>query len=123
MSQIEKKIQTPDPDVLIEATPELIKYLKNLNESLTKYSFKIGDIFNKGIQITDNLNGIIQTLTFTVADNEYEISHGLKRVPNGYLVLNIDRAAIIYDSGTAWTTTSIYLKSNTAGAVAKIIVL
>ena len=123
MSQIEKRINSPDTADLTKETPELMRYLKNLNESLMKYSIKVGDIFNKGIRVEDNINGIIQTVTFNVANNEYEISHGLKRVPNGFIILNKSKASDVYDSGTAWTLSSIYLKCDTAGAVVKLIVL
>lgn len=49
-------------------------------------------------------------------DTEFEVSHNLGRIPNGYLVTSIDVAGIIYIGTTAWTTTAIYLKCNAANA-------
>jgi len=48
------------------------------------------------------------------ADTEFSVSHHLGRVPNGFLVTKIDKAATVYDSGTSWTTTTVYLKCSAA---------
>jgi len=121
--QVEKKIQIPDTTPIAQEPQALVTYLKDLGEVLVRYTAKLADLLNKGIRITDNIDGVIQTITFNVANNEYEISHALKRIPNGFIILNKNKASDVYDSGTTWTTTSIYLKCDTAGAVIKLIVL
>lgn len=60
-----------------------------------------------------------QAESLTVADSgnantEFSITHHLGRTPNGFIITKSDKAANIYDSGTTWTTTTIYLKCDAA---------
>lgn len=48
------------------------------------------------------------------ADTEFSVSHNLGRVPSGFVVTKTNKAGIVYDSGTAWTATAIYLKCSAA---------
>jgi len=123
MAQIDKKISTPNENTLQNQPVELVRYLKDLNEVLSRYSMKLGDIINKGLRITDNFDSQIVTVTTSGADTEVIVPHTLKRVPNGYFVLNTNKAANIYDSGTTWTTTNIYIKSNAATTTVKMLIL
>lgn len=55
--------------------------------------------------------------TFSASANTEEVvSHGLGRVPTKAWLKYKDRACDIYDSGTAWTTTVIYLKCSVGSA-------
>ena len=120
--QIDIKIQLPEPKP--DDPNEPLKYRENLNEALLKYTTKLSEIINSGLKITDNFDSQIQEVTFGNADTEKTIAHTLKRIPNGYIVLNQDRAGSVYDSGdTSWTTTNIYLKCDTASAVVKLWIL
>ena len=56
-----------------------------------------------------------------IADTEFSVTHNLggenrPRIPRGSLVVRRDRGATLYESGTAWTTTTAYFKSNTSWA-------
>lgn len=54
-----------------------------------------------------------------------KINHGLGRTPIGFFVTYLDRAAIIYvpnQTSFPWTDTQVFLQSNTASAVANIMV-
>jgi hypothetical protein len=64
--------------------------------------------FNKAAKVTVGDTG--------AADTEFAVDHPLGRVPAGFLVANIDAAGVVYDSGTAWTATVIYLKCSAANA-------
>lgn len=60
-----------------------------------------------------------QAESLTVADTgnantEFSVTHHLGRSPNGYIITKSDKACGVYDSGTTWTTTTIYLKCDTA---------
>jgi hypothetical protein len=71
----------------------------------------------------DNIDGAWATTTTPgVADTEFALTHNLQRVPIGWLTVSIDKAAIIYDGGTAWTTAVINLKSNVATVALTIFV-
>ena len=56
-------------------------------------------------------------------DTEFSIEHGLRVIPVGFLVITQDKAAVTYKSdGTAWDTEKIYLKTNVATVLARIMV-
>lgn len=56
------------------------------------------------------------------ADTEFTVSHYLGRIPEGYLLTCTDKAASVYESGTAWTATTIYLKCSAANAKIDLLV-
>jgi hypothetical protein len=61
--------------------------------------------------------------TPAVADTEFLIIHGLKRVPVGYIVVRQDRACRVYDSSIgSWTDSLLYLKCDVASASIKLLV-
>lgn len=51
------------------------------------------------------------------ADAQFSVTHHLGRTPTGFLLTRIDKAGAVYDSGAAWTDTTIYLKCSVASAV------
>lgn len=127
MSQIEKKIQLPDPlkaDLTeIKALCEEIRLYENdLNEALFRYTTKLGDLLNSGLKFTDNNDVYITSVTTALANAELEVDHNLKRIPNGYIVVSVDKAACIYDGSSAWTATHIYIKSNAATTAVKLLI-
>lgn len=72
----------------------------------------------------ENIAGEFQVVADTgAADTEFSVTHGLGSIPIGFLVTNIDKGGVIYDSGTAWTTTTIYLKCSAANAAVTVFLL
>jgi len=57
-----------------------------------------------------------------IADTEDTVAHGLGRTPVGFLVVDKDKAGDVYDGGTAWTDTNIYLKCSVATVAIVILV-
>ncbi len=55
-------------------------------------------------------------------DTEDTVPHSLGRIPVGILVGIPDKAAVVYDSGTDWTTTNLFLKVDTATVTVNIMV-
>lgn len=81
----------------------------------------LADLFDKGIGIDDNLD--VSTVSVTSngsANTEDAFAHTLGRIPVGYLVVNQDKAASVYASGTTWTKTTIYLKTSVATVALKL---
>ena len=64
----------------------------------------------------ENMSGEFQVVTTSTADTEFTVNHTLGAVPIGYLVLKTNKGGVVYDSGKAWTKTSIYLKCSAASA-------
>lgn len=56
------------------------------------------------------------------ANTEDAVAHTLGRVPKWWLVMIPDKAAVLYDSGTAHTTTTAYWKTSAATVAWKVIV-
>ena len=84
---------------------------------------QLQDLFNKGIRIEDNLSAYITTVTTDATPGvATTISHGLKRTPQGYIVLSKDKAAHIYNTAAA-DSTNVYLKSDVASVTIKVIIL
>lgn len=78
--------------------------------------------FRKIAQIPFNLSEIVSIADTGVADTEFTVTHHLGHVPSGFLVTMSDKACACYDSGTAWTSSAIYLKCNAASAAIKVLV-
>lgn len=69
--------------------------------------------------VTDNIDGNFGiTSDSGAADTEFAVTHNLNRVPIGFHVVRQNKAGSFYDSGTAWTTTQIFLKCSAANAAA-----
>ncbi len=72
----------------------------------------------------ENISGEFQVYTSNgSADTEDAITHGLGAVPVGYIVVKQDAASSVYDSGTAWTSTTIYLKQSGTGVATTLFLL
>lgn len=80
-------------------------------------------ILNRGIRFTDNVDcRSISLTTSGTPDASNTIAHTLGKIPIGYIVVYQNKAASLYDGGTTWTDTNIYLKSNVATVNFRIIV-
>lgn len=78
-----------------------------------------------GTAYSGNMNGQWANVTASGANVEFAVPHNLNRIPSHY-TYNADRATIVYqlpDTGTAWTTTNIYLKSSVASAKLRIFIM
>jgi len=96
---------------------------EDLFNVLSEFTTDVIKILNGGILFSDNFD--CQLVSYTSngsADTEDTVAHGLGKVPTGYIVYSRDKAAIVYDSGTAFTATNIYLKCNVATVALKLIV-
>lgn len=76
--------------------------------------------FHKIANIPFNQSHIADTADTGDANTEFSVTHYLARVPTGFLLVKSNKACNVYDSGTAWTTSTIYLKCDAANAIIKI---
>lgn len=68
-----------------------------------------GNIDNKHVVVNSTI----------AANTEFAVTHNLNRIPTGFLIVRTGMVSLVlYDSGTAWTTTQIFLKSTLANPVA-----
>jgi len=114
MSQVRNRIKTGSPENEFE---------KVLERELLSYSQEVADTLNLGLKLEDNFNAHIETISDTgAANSENTVTHGLKRTPIGFLILENDKAGVIYKSKTA-TTTEYYIKCSVANCAVKIMIL
>jgi hypothetical protein len=112
--QIDRRILTKNPQTDFE---------RNLEQELLRVWSKLAQIVNGGLKFSDNFDMVTLSVADSGnADTEFTVAHTLKRVPVGYIVIKINKAAAVYDSGTAWTATDIYLKANAANCALTILV-
>lgn len=68
----------------------------------------------------ENIFGQWVTVSDTgTANTEFTVPHSLQSqsigiIPGNYFVTHINKGGVVYDSGTTWTTSNIYLKCSTA---------
>jgi len=114
MPHIRRRIKTGRPENEFERT---------LEQELLSAWQELAGIINGGLRFADNNNAQIITISDSgAANSENTVAHTLKRTPTGFIVVNIDKAGVTYDSGTAWSATNIYVKCDVANCVIKLLV-
>ena len=86
-------------------------------QSLGEFEAQFREIITNGIDKRQFLN-----VTTSTANTEFAVDHGLGAIPNGYIVIGQDKAGDVYNSTTAWTTSTIYLKASVATMTLRLIV-
>jgi hypothetical protein len=87
-----------------------------------RITFLLDDVFRKIADIPFNQSEKLSKSDTGNANVEFSITHHLDRTPIGFILTNSDKACSVYDSGTAWTTSLIYLKCNAANAAVELYV-
>lgn len=72
----------------------------------------LDETFRKVASIPFNRSESLDVTDTGNADVEFSVAHHLGRVPSGFILTKSNAAACVYDSGTTWTTTVVYLKCN-----------
>lgn len=89
-------------------------------EELRRYlAITLDDILtalNGRISVGDNLDGQVVSVQFSSANIEVKVPHVLQRVPVGYIPVNKSVAMDIYNGGSAFSNTNVFLKSSAAGS-------
>jgi hypothetical protein len=68
-------------------------------------------------QPCENINGVLVTVVTPLGGGtEFSVIHNLNRVPQLVDIKRMNSATVIFDSGTPWTKTQIFLKS-TVGSI------
>jgi len=110
-------------DRIITDVPES-KFDKSLLHSLSRFILDLASVINGGLKIPDNISSDIVAVADTgLANTEFTVTHTLKRVPQGFIIINNDKAGVVYNSTTVWTTTAIYLKCNTANCSISVLLI
>lgn len=101
----------------IKTLPELARFVASaLDNILTQV--------NGRLTFGDNIQSFGPTVVTFTDTSPLRVVHGLGRQPLGFIVTGLDRAAVIYypnKTSFPWTSEQVYLQSDTAGAVADIL--
>jgi len=80
-------------------------------------------MLNRGLSFDDNLDARRVSVTSHVTPGtEFSVAHTLGKVPTGYIVYGQGGAGSVYDGATAWTATTLYLKSDASAVDFRLIV-
>lgn len=105
------------------SNPPETPFEKDLENNIDKLFAVLAEVLDSGLTFDDNSSINRKSITTSgTPDTEAAVSHNLKRVPVGYFVVGRDKAGVIYNGTTAWTTTNIYLRSNVATVTATVII-
>lgn len=83
--------------------------------NLTLFLKDVYNILLKGITPQDNFKGALLEVTFTSANVDLEIRHGLQFTPSNYHVYGISEAMSIYDGVEDPNSKFFYLRSSATG--------
>lgn len=72
-----------------------------------------------------NIDGQTKEVTFTNANTDYEVPHGLGRVPIGIITLdvNVDGAVVRGGSRGSWNSERLFVRCSQAGTTALFVVV
>lgn len=99
------------------------KYDEDLAKMIQALVGNLSRMFDGSISVSENLDSEIVSVTSDpIADTQFAVAHTLKRVPVGYVIVSRDQGGIVYDSGTAFTATQIFLKCTTTSTVLKVLI-
>lgn len=108
--------------VLTSANDLIRKFDAELVRGLFQHDDNLGSILDKGVTFEENFDSVYVTFTtHATPGNEVTVAHELGRVPTGYIPVSKDKAADVYNT-TAMDKDNLYLKSDVASAVIKMLV-
>jgi hypothetical protein len=104
--------------------PPRPSHVKDLPKGVRDYLFYVGHILSRRVSYGTTMDNSSQDqnidhwkatgTTPGAANTEFAVNHGLGRIPLGFQVWSVNKAAHLYQSTTAWTTTQIFLKCDVA---------
>lgn len=116
----------------VENKGKLSGYLRNLDTDIKNLFLAMATRLRFGAVTTDgaqgeNIAGEVQIYTSNATpDTEDTIAHTVGAIPLGIIVMGQDKAGHTYQvagTGTAWTSTSIFLKSDVASVTFTLFLL
>ena len=111
------------PALFTEQFDKLRQFDKDLITSLSNWAMVLKSILDGGILIDDNVDASrVAVVSHATPGNEFSVSHGLGKVPLGYIVTGQESAGSVYDGTTANTNQTLYLKSDISSKTFKLLV-
>ena len=67
-------------------------------------------------------SNLVEAVVSGGAGVDFAVMHGLGRIPKGYVVVKIDKAAFIYTGITAWDVQNLYLQASDSAVTVSVLV-
>jgi len=110
------------PTVFSANPTEFRKFDKDLITVLGSLSNNLKLILDAGIDFDDNIDCVFITYTSNVVANTQDtIAHGLGKIPIGFVVIDRDKAGVVFRSGSS-TSVNLFLKCNVASTTMTLMV-
>lgn len=111
------------PALFTEQFDKLRTFDKDLLTALSNWAMVLKSILDGGISIDDNMDVSRETIvTHATPGVEFAVTHGLGKIPVGYIVYGQEAAGSLYDGTTTNTNATLYLKSDVSSKTFKILV-
>lgn len=112
------------PAIFVDNDPNLREFDKNMALALSLWAQNLDAILDRGISLSDNVDAVVVSYTANATpDTEDTVAHTLGKQPTYFIVADIDKGGVVYRSGTAFTSSNVYLKCTVADAAVKLILL
>lgn len=82
---------------------------------LTLFGEQVSRTLNNGLDFETNFNSKTVSITFSAANTDVIVAHGLGRLPVGYIVVGLSASLTVYDGVGANTTSNLVLRANATG--------
>lgn len=88
---------------------------------LVQWLEELVSIINNGLKFSDNFDSKIINVTFSAANTDTSVAHGLGRAPAGYLVTSLSASMVIYNGSVGSNGTNLILRSSATGSAGLIV--
>jgi predicted RNA-binding protein with EMAP domain len=93
-----------------------------LRRFVTQMIDSIIDTVNGKLDFQENIVSSIHSVVFPSANTQIEVSHGLGKIPTGYILVKASAAMSIYDGTSSNTDNKLYIKSTAQGSATVIVI-
>lgn len=104
---------------------ESVDFDRVADDQLKKFLSKFGDqlltVINGGLDFQSNFSCKLLSVTFSAANTNTSVSHGLGRVPTGYIPYQKSASLNVYDGTSANSASTLNLRASATGTVGLIV--
>ena len=111
------------PAIFTENQKDLRPFDRDLVQVLGSHGLNLKAILDRGISLDDNVDcRRVSVASHATPGTEFSVAHTLGKIPTGYWVYGQTGAGTLYDGASAWTATTLYLKSDASAKTFRLIV-
>lgn len=111
------------PAIFTKSYGDVRQLDNDMLKALSELSINLDSILNQGMRFEDNVDcRLVEVTSHATPGTEFSVSHGLGKVPTGYVIYRRDGAGTVYDGTSADTATTLFLRSDASSVTFKLIV-